>query len=101
MRARIFVPPKNAMQSGWAKTKRWALRFDQPNPKHLDPLMGWTSNDDTLTQVTLSFDTREAAIAYAERYDIPYDLELPTEHLRQPKSYADNFKYTRRTNWTH
>lgn len=101
MRARIFVPPKNAMQSGWAKTKRWVLRFDQPSAKHLDPLMGWTSNDDTLTQVTLSFETKDEAIAYAERHEIPYDLELPAEHLRLPKSYADNFKYTRRTNWTH
>jgi hypothetical protein len=101
MRARIFVPPKSAMQSGWAKTKRWALRFEQQSVKQRDPLMGWTSNDDTLTQVTLTFTTRDEAIAYAERHGIAYDLELPAEYARKMKSYADNFKFSRRTNWTH
>lgn len=101
MRALIFVPPKNTMQSGQARSKHWVLRFDQRIAKHLDPLMRWTSNDDTMTQVSLTFDTREEAIAYAERHGIPYDVEEPGQRLRVPKSYADNFKYTRRTNWTH
>ncbi len=101
MRARLFMPPKSAMQSGWAKTKRWVLKFEQQSAKSHDPLMGWTSNDDTLTQVTLTFETKDEAIAYAQRHGIDFDLELPTEYARQVKSYADNFKYSRRTNWTH
>ena len=101
MRARIFVPPKTAMQSGWGKTKRWVLRFEQEGAKQREPLMGWTSNNDTLTQVTLSFPSKEDAIAYAETRGIPYDLELPTEYVRKLKSYSDNFKFGRRFNWTH
>ena len=101
MRARIFMPPKTAMQSGWAKTKRWVLRFDQETAKQHDPLMGWISSDDTQTQVSLTFETRDEAIAYADKHGITYDLELPTEYARKVKSYADNFKYSRRTNWTH
>ena len=101
MRARIFVPPKSATQSGWGKTKRWVLRFEQETAKLREPLMGWTTNNDTLTQVTLGFTTKEEAIAYAEKHGIPYDLELPTEYARKLKSYADNFKFGRRANWTH
>ena len=28
MRARIYQPPKNAMQSGWATTHEWVLEFE-------------------------------------------------------------------------
>ena len=42
MRARIFQPPKTAMQSGWANTKEWALEFMQTHARRADPLMGWS-----------------------------------------------------------
>ncbi len=42
MRARIFQPPKTAMQSGWAKTQDWALEFVPTHGRVADPLMGWT-----------------------------------------------------------
>jgi len=101
MRARIFQPPKTAMQSGWAKTQDWALEFDQTQVRQADPLMGWTGGGDTQTQVKLTFDTREEAIAYAERAGIQYDVELPQVRRIKPKAYADNFKYGRLENWTH
>ena len=101
-RARIFLPPKSAMQSGWAKPRRWVLQFEPQMAKQLDPLMGWTGSGDMLaTQVRLSFETRDEAIAYAERHGIPFDLEIPAEHRRQSKAYADNFRFDRRSNWTH
>jgi hypothetical protein len=101
MRARIFLPPKSAMQSGTARTHRWRLEYEPETPKIRDPLMGWTGSDDMRQQIKLEFDTREAAIAYAERNGIPYDLEIPTAHYKKPKAYADNFRADRKENWTH
>ena len=101
MRARIFQPPKTAMQSGWAKTQDWALEFVPSHARRADPLMGWTGGGDTQTQVKLFFDTREEAIAYAERTGIQYEVELSQHRRIKPKAYADNFKYGRVENWTH
>jgi hypothetical protein len=101
MRARIFQPPKTAMQSGWAKTQDWALEFVPTHGRRADPLMGWTGGGDTQTQVRLFFDTRDEAIAYAERAGIQYEVELPQTRRIKPKAYADNFKYGRIENWTH
>jgi hypothetical protein len=100
MKARIFLPPKSAMQSGTAKTHRWVLEYE-PTEKIRDPLMGWTGSNDTLQQVRLSFDTKEAALAYAAANQIEYELELPPAHVKKPKSYADNFRFDRKENWTH
>jgi hypothetical protein len=101
MRARIFQPPKTAMQSGWAKTHQWVVEFVNGTARHADPLMGWTGGGDTQAQVRLTFETKEEAIAYAERNGIQYDVELPQARRVKPKAYADNFKYNRVENWTH
>jgi hypothetical protein len=101
MRARIYQPPRNAMQSGWAATHRWVLEFEPSSPGRPDPLMGWIGSGDTQAQVHLHFDTRDEAIAYAEKHGIDYDLELPQARLIKPKAYADNFRYGRIENWTH
>ncbi len=101
MRARIFLPPRSAMQSGTAKTHRWIFEFEPNAAKIRDTLMGWTGSDDMLSQVRLSFDTREAAVAYAEAHGILYDLEIPTVRVTKPKAYADNFRADRKENWTH
>jgi len=91
--ARIYQPAKTAMQSGRANTRRWVLEFEPAHPRTLDPLMGWTSSEDTETQLRLKFDTREEAEAYATARGIHYVLVPP--HSRRPiiKPYADNFKY--------
>ena len=101
MRARIFQPPKTAMQFGWAKTQDWTLEFAQTLHHKADPLMGWTGGGNTQSQVKLFFETRDEAVAYAERASIQYELELPQIRRIKPKAYADNFKYGRIENWTH
>jgi hypothetical protein len=101
MRARIYQPPKNAMQSGWAKTHVWVLEFVPSSPRRPDPLMGWIGSADTQAQVRLTFDTREEAVTYAERNGLTYEVELPHPRRIRPKAYADNFKYGRIENWTH
>jgi hypothetical protein len=100
MKARIFLPPKSAMQSGTAKTHRWVLEYE-PGAKTRDPLMGWTGSEDTREQVRLQFDTKEEAIAFAAANQLPFELELPPPHIKKPKSYADNFRFDRKENWTH
>jgi hypothetical protein len=101
MRARIFQPPKTAMQSGWAGTAEWRLAYDSGAGRRPDPLMGWSGGSDTQNQVVLRFPTKEDAIAYAEREGIPYEVEIPHARVMRVKAYADNFKFGRPENWTH
>jgi ETC complex I subunit conserved region len=101
MRARIFQRPKTAMQSGRAGTSDWVLEYEPAEPRIADPLMGWIGSSDTLAQVTLYFATREEAVAYAEKQQLPYDVELPHQREIKPKAYADNFRFGRKENWTH
>lgn len=93
MKAKIFKPAKNAMQSGRAGTGQWILEYELETPRKPEPLMGWTSSQDTLNQVRLKFDSKEAAIAFAESRN--FDIILGEEHTRKivPRSYLDNFKY--------
>jgi hypothetical protein len=102
MPVRIYKPARNAMQSGRAKTDHWVLMHEPAVPRTVDPLMGWTSSADTRQQVILTFDSREEAIAYAEREGLAYTV-LPEAPAGRPirKSYSDNFKWGRSVNWTH
>jgi ETC complex I subunit-like protein len=101
MMARIYKPARTAMQSGAGKTKQWLLEFEAEKPLEVEPLMGWTSSAETRQQVQLWFDTKEEAVAYAERAGIPHRVEAPKETKRRPMSYSDNFKFNRVGLWTH
>lgn len=102
MAVRIYKPARNAMQSGKGKSQHWVLEHVADQPRTADPLMGWTSSADTRTQVKLRFETKEEAIAYAEREGLAYTL-MPEPQPGKPtrKSYSDNFKFGRSDNWTH
>ncbi|HRK43883.1 MAG TPA: ETC complex I subunit [Gemmobacter sp.] len=103
MRARIYQPARNAMQSGTAKTKGWVLEFAPASAREVDPLMGWTSTTDTTTQVKLRFDSREAAEDYARAHGI--EAEVVTPNTRKPNirplGYGENFATSRKGAWTH
>jgi hypothetical protein len=101
MVARIYKPSRNAMQSGKGKSESWLLEFESESPRTTDPLMGWTSSGDTRQQLKLSFDTRELAIAYAERNGLAYAVATEPPVRSHKKSYSDNFKWGRSDNWTH
>ncbi len=88
----IYKPSKTAMQSGMAKTKKWALELKGEKKQYTDPLMGWTGSKDTAKQVKLFFDTKEEAIAYAEKNNFTYTLQEAEPLIVHPKSYGDNFK---------
>jgi hypothetical protein len=101
MQIRIYQPAKTAMQSGMAGTLKWVLEFPPDAPRVADPIMGWTSSTDTRAQVQLTFDTKEEAVAFAEKHGLPYLVEEPHRLKFRPKSYADNFRYDRIGRWTH
>lgn len=73
--ARIYKPSRSVMTSGKARTKGWKLRFEPRRAPFIEPLMGWTGSDDTLTQVELSFPTLDSAVRYAERQGLAYVVE--------------------------
>ena len=103
MLARIYQPARNAMQSGQAKTRTWILEFTPTEARRVDPLMGWTSSGDTQRQVRLTFDSKAAAIAHAEKNGIAYQVSEPKKraHILRNAGYGDNFAHDRRTVWTH
>jgi len=101
MPARIYQPSKNAMQSGRGRSKSWVLVREPASARDVEPLMGWTSSTDTQSQVKLEFETKELAIAYAERNGIAYKVDETVPRKLVKKSYSDNFKFGRIGSWTH
>jgi ETC complex I subunit conserved region len=98
--ARIYQPARSAMQSGQAKDK-WVLEYEPELPPQIEPLMGWTSSADMRSQVKLRFDTKEEAVAYAQRNGIPYRVEEPRLETRKIQSYSENFLPNRIVPWSH
>ena len=99
--ARIYSPAQSATTSGAAKNGHWVLEYEREAPKTIEPLMGYTSSRDMLSQVKLTFDTQEDAVAYAEREGIPYRVEAQKTARKHKRAYADNFAYGRSQPWTH
>jgi hypothetical protein len=89
-KAIIYIPNKNPMQSGVAKSNKWILEFITKDPTK-NPLMGWESSSDTLTELKLEFSSKELAINYAKKNKISFDLIEPKKRKIVKKSYADNF----------
>ena len=78
------------MQSGTAKNNKWILEFKTKDPTK-NPLMGWESSSDTLTELKLEFSTKELAINYAKKKKIDFEIINPKKRKIVKKSYADNF----------
>ena len=101
MVAKIYCPAKIAMQSGQGKSDTWVIEFERTAPRTIDPLMGYTSSTNMMSQVRLKFGTKEEAIAYADRNGLAYRISEPRQRKRRPVAYSDNFAYSRRQSWTH
>ena len=78
------------MQSGLGKIDKWILEFETKDPTK-NPLMGWESSSDTLSELKLEFTTKELAINYAKKMKIEYEIIEPKKRKIVKKSYADNF----------
>ena len=103
MRVRIYKPARNAMQSGIARTRGWVLVYPAADAREIDPLMGWTSSDDTQSQVRLCFDTRRQAEDYARDHGLNYVVQEPQARAAnvRPRGYGENFATDRYAPWTH
>ena len=89
-KAKIYIPNKSPMQSGLGKMDKWILEFETKNPT-TNPLMGWESSSDTLTELRLEFSSKENAINYAKKRKIIYEVIEPKKRKVIKKSYANNF----------
>ena len=78
------------MQSGLANNNKWIIEF-KTKDSGIDPLMGWESSTDTLTELKLEFSTKELAIDFAKKNKIDFELIEPQKRKIVKKSYADNF----------
>ncbi len=78
------------MQSGTAKKDKWILEYKTKDPTK-NPLMGWESSSDTLTELKLKFSSKELAINYAKKKKIDFEIIEPKKRKTVKKSYADNF----------
>ncbi|CAA2979309.1 NADH dehydrogenase [ubiquinone] iron-sulfur 4, mitochondrial [Olea europaea subsp. europaea] len=91
----IYSPARTASQQGSGKLGMWKIDF-MSTQKWENPLMGWTSTGDPYANVgdsALSFDSEEAAIAFAKKHGWDYMVKKRQTPLLKPKSYADNFKW--------
>jgi NADH dehydrogenase (ubiquinone) Fe-S protein 4 len=89
-RAKIYIPTKNSMQSGLGKIDKWIIEFETKNTG-INPLMGWESSSDTLSELRLEFSTKDLAIEYAKKNKIDFEIIEPKKKKTIKKSYADNF----------
>ena len=89
-KAKIYKPTKTAMQSAKRNTKNWLLEFDTLDTG-INPLMGWETSQDTMSEVKLEFPSKKQAIDYAKKNNIDYYVVEPQKSKIIKKSYADNF----------
>ena len=78
------------MQSARGKSRNWILEFDTLDTG-TNPLMGWETSKDTMSELKLEFSSREKAINYAKKNNINYYITEPQKSKIVIKSYSDNF----------
>ncbi len=89
-KAKIYKPAKTAMQSGLKKFDKWILEFITNDPT-INPLMGWESSNDTMSELKMEFQTKDLALEYARKNKIEFELIEPQNRKVVKKSYSDNF----------
>ena len=90
--ARISELDRRTTQSGKANSGRWLLEFERSEAMRADPLTGWNGSGDTRTQVRLRFDTKEEALAYADRKGFTVHVVPSAPVSLKLQAYADNFR---------
>ena len=78
------------MQSGLGNSEKWVLEFQTGNTG-INPLMGWETSSDTLSELNLEFSTKDLAIEYAKKNKIDFEVIEPQKRKTVKKSYANNF----------
>ncbi|AWK86009.1 NADH dehydrogenase ubiquinone Fe-S protein 4 [Azospirillum thermophilum] len=68
---------RSPTSAGRAGACDWVLSFQPCSAQFIEPLMGWCGGDDPLRHVHLRFPSRQAAVGYAERHGIAYEVSEP------------------------
>ena len=89
-KAKIFKPSKTVMQSGLGNNDKWIIQYITKDPG-INPLMGWESSTDTLSELKLEFSSKELAIEYAKKNKIEFEIIEERKRKVVKKSYSDNF----------
>jgi len=96
MEVRIYQPTQSAMQTGsGGGASKWLLEFESTSGKKADSLMGWAGGSTTYDQVKMKFDSKDSAIAFAERKGLSYQVIEPKPRKVKIRNYADNYAYNR------
>lgn len=96
-RVRIHMPPKNAMQSGTDNINTWQIDFDN-RERWENPLMGWCSSGDPLSNMHVNFASQEEAITFCERNGWRWFIEAEEQPKKdRVKNYGVNFSWNKRT----
>jgi NADH dehydrogenase (ubiquinone) Fe-S protein 4 len=95
---RIYKQSKPATQSGEWKSHHWRMDWDILPKGHRweNPLMGWQSSADMMQGTRIFFETKEAAIHFAEKQGYEYYVQEPNTRSFTPKVYANNFLHSER-----
>merc|ERR1712227_515480 len=97
---RIFIPARNAMQSGNFKTNNWRIEFDTRERWESPLTLGWTSSADPLSNMTVDFSSKEAAMAFCEKNGWAYQVEERQQATPKKKSYGLNYHWNKRSRTT-
>ena len=89
-KAIIYKPSKTVMQSGLKKYNKWVLEYITMQTG-INPLMGWESSTDTLSELRLEFSTKDLAIEYAKKNKVEFEIIESKNRKIIKKSYSDNF----------
>ena len=88
----ILQQPRRTPPAGTARDGRWTLEFEREEAQRADPLTGWSGSGDTRTQVRLSFDSKDEAVAYASAKGFDIHLVPAPATTLKLQAYADNFR---------
>jgi len=91
-KVKIFRNQRHAMQAGTSFSAHWQLNMGRRSSWN-NPLMGWASSGDALSNQVMKFDTKEAAIEFAEKQGWTVEVEdfIEPDHHYGEKQYAFNF----------
>jgi len=90
--ANIYQPARNPMQQGTNGIKNWRVDFDM-RERWENPMMGWTSSADPLSNIAMEFATKEEAVEFCTRQGWGvFVRDLPRKKVFT-KNYGDNFSW--------
>lgn len=90
MKAIIYQSAKYVGQAGAKNLTFWLLEY-LDREATISPLMGWISSKNTNKQVHIKFESKEAAIAFAKKNKISYEINDPQRKIIKPNIYSNNF----------